>query len=452
MSIPAASQVRVGPNNLGLARIGDSASSDCFPTINDLLQNNHDNLNIFFRPVGGHNHTAHAILTLYAMGGKAEDLQKAFEDNDHQQVPIPPADPAIVGEMKDAEGFVKYMRDQAHYNNYLKFFEQEIEARGWKDVLYQYLFTVTPVAKSMFVQLFEGLYHPLIHIGFGIEFDQPAIVAEGLAQAASHTWGNIDKYFARCDEIAQGEGAVSTPLQELYHQVRATDKIRAAVQLRQGPNRIRDGLMPNAMENLARIAAQFRVGTDDLDWERGLVESTSCAAFNAAAAQKKGKAAKIDFFSMHAVTSSIFLSLLVRQSWIPNEHKAKLIEWKGRLDLAWYASSRAPQLDLQLVTSYQPTLSKDMSWQTLYEATVKCHDDGHVAKFVRALYSAESEARDFEGRAGQQTATTLPIQGDLWFRAAQMCFDSTTDMPLDEKWLMGTGFDPVWGRVPDTRW
>ncbi|KAJ4389510.1 hypothetical protein N0V93_006980 [Gnomoniopsis smithogilvyi] len=449
MSILSASQVQVRPNRSSIARISENTSPDCFPTINELLQDNHDNMNIFFRPIGGHNHTVHAVLTIYAMGGKGEDLKRAFRDNDHQQTQIPPTDPAIVVEMKDTDVFMKHMRDQVHYTNYLKFFEQEIEENGWKEVLQQYLFTSTPVAKAMFVQLFEGLYHPLIHVGFGIEFDQPAIVAEGLAQAASHAWGNIGDYFTRCDEIAQAEGALTTPLQELYQQVRANDKIRMSVQLQQGPNRIRDGLMPNAMEELAKIGAQFRVGKNDLDWEHGLIESASCAALNAAAAQRKGKAAKLDFFSMHAVTSSIFLSLLARQPWIHNEHKAKLIEWKGRLDIAWYASSGSPPLELQFVTSYQPTLSKDMDWQALYAATVEAHDDGHVAKLVRALYSAESEARGFEERVGQENTMNLPVRGDLWFRVAQMSFDSTTDVPLDEKWLMGTGFDPMWNRIKD---
>jgi hypothetical protein len=448
MSTIAASQVRVGPNHLGLARISDDASPECFPTINSLLQNNHDNMNIFFRHVGGHNHTAHAILTVYAMGGKAEDLKRAFDDNNHQQIQIPPVDSAIVSEMKDPDIFIKHMRNPAQYNSYLKFFEQEIETRGWKDVLYQYFFTSTPVAQSMFVQLFEGLYHPLIHVGFGIEFDQPAIIAEGLAQAASHVWGNIGGYLARCDEIAQhNDGGPSTPLQELYHRIQTTEKIRTAVQVQQGPNRIKDGLMPNAMEELASIAAKFRLGQAHLDWERGLVESTSCAAYNAAAAQRKGKAVKIDFFSMHAVTSAIFLSLLVRQSWIPSQYKVKLIEWKGRMDLAWYASCGSPQLDLDFVTSYDPTISKGMSWQDFYEATVKFHDDGHVAKFMRSLYSAESEARVLEERIGREATTTFPIQGDMWHRVAQMCLDSTTDVPLEEKWLMGAGFDPVWNRV-----
>jgi hypothetical protein len=66
---------------------------------------------------------------------------------------------------------------------------------------------------------------------------------------------------------------------------------------------------------------------------------------------------------------------------------------------------------------------------------------------MRSLYSAESEARVLEERIGREATTTFPIQGDMWHRVAQMCLDSTTDVPLEEKWLMGAGFDPVWNRV-----
>lgn len=34
---------------------------------------------------------------------------------------------------------------------------------------------------------FTGFLHPIIHLGFGVEFQQPAIIAEALAQAAVHT-------------------------------------------------------------------------------------------------------------------------------------------------------------------------------------------------------------------------------------------------------------------------
>ncbi|KAL4942085.1 hypothetical protein BDV06DRAFT_170062 [Aspergillus oleicola] len=47
---------------------------------------------------------------------------------------------------------------------------------------------------------------------------------------------------------------------------------------------------------------------------------------------------KLDFFIMHAVTSSIFCRVLIRQDWIKLEDRRRLVEWKGRLDLAWYAA------------------------------------------------------------------------------------------------------------------
>ena len=31
-----------------------------------------------------------------------------------------------------------------------------------------------------------GFLHPIIHLGFGVEFKQPAIIAEALAEAAVH--------------------------------------------------------------------------------------------------------------------------------------------------------------------------------------------------------------------------------------------------------------------------
>lgn len=45
-------------------------------------------------------------------------------------------------------------------------------------------------ADDMLVRMFDGILHPLIHLGFGVEFEQPAIIAEALALAAVH--GNWD--------------------------------------------------------------------------------------------------------------------------------------------------------------------------------------------------------------------------------------------------------------------
>ncbi|KAJ6150072.1 hypothetical protein N7471_001271 [Penicillium samsonianum] len=43
--------------------------------------------------------------------------------------------------------------------------------------------------------MFAGLVHPIIHLGFGIEFKQPDIAAHALAQASVHK-----DYLADCIE------------------------------------------------------------------------------------------------------------------------------------------------------------------------------------------------------------------------------------------------------------
>lgn len=48
-----------------------------------------------------------------------------------------------------------------------------------------------------------GLLHPIIHLGFGIEFNQPALVAEGLAQACLHAnWLGLRSLLPQAEHAA----------------------------------------------------------------------------------------------------------------------------------------------------------------------------------------------------------------------------------------------------------
>jgi hypothetical protein len=174
----------------------------------------------------------------------------------------------------------------------------------------------------------------------------------------------------------------------------------------------------------------------------------SCAAYTSGAAQKPGKARRIDFFIMHNVTCSIFFTVFIRQPWLRIEDKIRLVEWKARLDLVWYASCACPELRPQDIHEYKPTLSEGLDWATMYSALNKLHDDGHVAKFVRALKNGEDVANPYETGAGSED---FPAKGDMWFKIAQMCFDttSTNNTKVEEKWVWGAGFDPMWAKFPD---
>ena len=172
-----ASQIRLSPSHLGIARI-DETDPAALVMANELLQKNHDEWHMYFQDIGGHNHIPHSLMTVLAMGGGKAELERAYTDGEILQRPIPSSTPIATKELCDPQMFKGSMVKLSEYTNFLKFFEQEIDDKGWKAIVSEYCFSRTPNAEAMFAQLFEGLYHPLIHLGFGVEFDQPSIIAE----------------------------------------------------------------------------------------------------------------------------------------------------------------------------------------------------------------------------------------------------------------------------------
>jgi hypothetical protein len=339
-----------------------------------------------------------------------KELNRAYDDGYVLQRPITPIDSLTVKELSDPEKFKARMLKLPEYTNFLAFFEQEIEAKGWKEVVNEYCFSGTPLAKAMLSQLYEGLYHPIIHLGFGVEFAQPSLVAEILVHAASHDPGEIDVFFLRSEKLARSGTVKPKPLVELYAEVRANPTIRAAARLQDGPLR-GQGVLKRATKELEAVA-QFQLLPDDL--ERAAAEMISCAA-HTAAAQKAGKQRKIDFFYMHLVTCSISLDMLMREDGIKIEDRVRLLEWKGRLDLVWYAANGAAKMREEDILEYEPKLSKGFDWPTRYKCVMDIHDDGHVIKFFRSLKNGKNVVKHFERTEG---ASSFPVTGDMWLKIA----------------------------------
>ncbi len=426
--------------------------AESYSTAAELLQENHTKWHIHFREFGGHNHTAHSLLTTLALGGSPADLRRAYADDAPQQRPIPAVDWALVRNMEAGEeAFRANMYRMELYPTFLAFFDREIarQAGDWRAVVAKYCFARTELAEMMLTQLFEGLYHPFIHVALGVEFELAGVVAEGLAHAASHPSGRLGELYERAECLAaeRAEERKRTPLMELYRAVRASPALRTAIHPSDGPRWLENGVIGRALEEMAQVAAQFRVGLDEDGVERAMAEMISCAAYACGAAES-GKSRgpdcgrKMDFFGMHGVTSSLSVTVMVRQPWISTADKARLVERKTRLDLACYIASGTPELREQNVLGYEPTLSKDiMDWDALYAAVRGEHDDGHAAKFVRAVKNGEDVTAQFSQESG--VATLLPVRGGSWFRLAQLCYDTTATgrVNVAEKWVWGIGLD-----------
>lgn len=413
---------------------------------------------MFFREIAGMNHISHSLLTCFALGAGPEELQDRYDDEAVGQRPMPPVDDELLEKLSDPDVFYRTMHTKVQYNTFLRFFERGIAAKGWKAIVHEFIFARTKVAERMLSSLFDGLYHPLIHLGLGIEFELPALVAEALAQAAANDDSDLDRLFRMCEaeatsaqaqaQVQEEEGPPPPSMLQLLEALRASDEIRTAPRWSDLGLKLRNGVVGRGGEAFARIAGRFRVATDEDELARRTAEMISTCAFMCGAAQFAERRTKIDFFWMHAVTSSIFMSLLAQQGeWISLEDRVRLLERKVRTDLAWYVASGSVPLDKAHITGYSPRPeTKSWEWEDVFGAVVKEHDDGHAAKFIRALKNGEQVTAKYE--SGGWAEDYFPVKGDMWLQLARMCQDTTTNMPIDLKWVRFTGYDEAWQR-PD---
>ena len=199
----------------------------------------------------------HHICTSFALGASPEILENNYKKNDSYQRPPPPLNGDLAQELHDPAVFIANMFKPKTYSDYLKFFTLEIQSKGYKAVVSQYVFAEDERADIMFNRLFAGYYHPFIHLGFGLEFKQPAIVAEALAQTAIHPTF-LDDFFNETEEVAPYYAP------DADHFVNIMDKIRADTKLSNAArwsddHKVRDGILARAKEEMIRYAREWRV-------------------------------------------------------------------------------------------------------------------------------------------------------------------------------------------------
>lgn len=181
--------------------------------------------------------------------------------NNHTKRPIGPLDEDVVSNMYDYKGYQEYLGNEKHYHNFLVFFEREIDKKGYETVINEYCLKGDERANDMLVRMFMGFLHPIIHLGFGVEFKQPAIIAEALAQAAVHgSWLN---YFLLSAEKAAQTTERGKNMVNLLDDIRADKKLSTAAQWEDN-NKIRDGIMVRAPEEMIGYASQWKVAPGEL--------------------------------------------------------------------------------------------------------------------------------------------------------------------------------------------
>ena len=86
--------------------------------------------------------------------------------------------PPTVGELTE-ENYRTKIDNHDAYTSYLSFFKKEIEELGMLKAVTKWMFK-----DDMLSRYLGGVYHPLIHLGYAVEFGLEYMAAESLAMAA----------------------------------------------------------------------------------------------------------------------------------------------------------------------------------------------------------------------------------------------------------------------------
>jgi hypothetical protein len=141
---------------------------------------------------------------------------------------------------------------------------------------------------------------------YGLEWQQPAIIAEGLAQAAVHE-NRVGGFLTKVEQAAASSSSSSsqqpssspnkTPLPEIFETIRQHGE-KLATSARFGDsNKIYDGVFVRAPDEALELLRQVTVKEDELE-EKLAEMAHTCAYVAAAAAFHPPHAPKFDFFLM----------------------------------------------------------------------------------------------------------------------------------------------------------
>ena len=145
------SQVSIQSSTPGLYHLPDLAA-DSAAKVSALLQENHEKHHVYKTDLGFHNHTAHHLLTLYALGSSPELLERHYRRNSAGQRPrkLPEGPPS------PATG---HRSDESKYGTYdetVAFFEAQIEEKGVEAVIQEFVLKGDEAADDMLARLYTG--------------------------------------------------------------------------------------------------------------------------------------------------------------------------------------------------------------------------------------------------------------------------------------------------------
>ncbi|KAG2048627.1 hypothetical protein BDR06DRAFT_895223 [Suillus hirtellus] len=314
-----------------------------------VLEDNHSRWHIFFNYKRFHNHAAHHILAIWAMGASAKIIFSAYETHCVYQRPAFDSPSRIT-----RHNFNEHLGDERFYSAYSDFFALELGKKGFARTLEEYVFA--PSANylaepppegdghpEMLSRFIGGLLHPLIHIGYGAEFGLLGMSAEGLAMTAVHP-AKIHALLPPSDFSSPLKSGTMHALSILA--LVAKDERFEHVKM-MGDLDMFTMTVSSYDEALRAYAEMWEF---DVANKEGVAKAVEELAWFNSIIYGVGGMAKdtfsADFFLMHLVTSTLFIPSLVTSLYQNPRAQALLLRSFFAVCLARYISRGRPTLDI----------------------------------------------------------------------------------------------------------
>ncbi|KAI0367931.1 hypothetical protein BV20DRAFT_534637 [Pilatotrama ljubarskyi] len=370
------------------------------------LKDNHVKWHAYFNDRGFHNHASHHLVAIYAMGAGGPLIEAAYQTHVAYMRPAFQSPEPI-----DDKSFWLHLGKREFYNSYLEFFRSLLRSKDVTEVLEEYVFSAKANVggtgiegePNVLARFLAALVHPLIHVGNGLEFGLLGLVAEGLAQAATHRdqgkklvpaalfqhrqkqkdaqGGSVSRLTSlipsltlrkRPSNDGRAAGAAESKSASVHAfsilaRVAADEKFSpASLGLpppEEGPpfdhveERVGDALAELAAEWAADLEGEGSTPAaidkkiEELIWMNAIIYGVGGWAGRERAANKQFNA---DFFNMHLVTSSLFLPTF--SAYLSPRSMAVLLRTYFALSLAWYIARGRPALPIR--EFYEATTDK----------------------------------------------------------------------------------------------
>ncbi|EIW70851.1 hypothetical protein TREMEDRAFT_28974 [Tremella mesenterica DSM 1558] len=379
-------------------------------TVRRILEENDKTYDIWEKARFAHNHFPHSALTRYALGAPSKLLEEVWEHDRSHLVSLDPSGKDRHENLKKVPEKItrenwddpKYLGVKACYSRYLVFFHEEIDRLGPIGALEEYILSPQANYASanghepplMLIRFVGGLLHPMIHAGFGVEFKDRVILAEGLAQATNHDASLYVPLYGSDWPKGPRKGR---SLLDLYGEMCASSVITPVPY---DPDMLFNDRVGGALSGghaiaLRELVDQWSLTDEELSdetvgWREKVEELAVWATLLAGATGRTGKEPRVDFFLMHALTSSIFLPAYLEILSISNR---RMLLKSYTLMLFVIALGRGrPKLNPGLVMSYDlfpvaPGTEVKASRETVGDASDKNTRNAWLTLIESSLYA-----------------------------------------------------------------